>query len=196
MSTGPYTESPNAGNEWARIVRLDTQMNEETLVAEARAGSVEAFSRLIDRDGAVCYRLCFAILRSHADAQDAAQATFVKAWRQLPSLRDVSAWSDWLRRIAVRTAIDTARHNRPRMVWLADSDAAQADPSVALADRMELEAAFVRLSTDDRAVLTLRFYLDLELPQVAAALGVPLGTAKSRLHRALQRLRIALEAVP
>ena len=162
-------------------------------MSEARAGSIDAFSRLIDRDGAVCYRLCFAILRSHADAQDAAQETFVKAWRQLPSLRDVTAWSDWLRRIAVRAAIDTARHNHRQVVWLANSDAMQPDPSVALAARSELETAFARLSADDRAVLALRFYLDLELPRVAEALGIPLGTAKSRLHRALQRLRFALE---
>jgi RNA polymerase sigma factor (sigma-70 family) len=61
------------------------------------------------------------------------------------------------------------------------------------ADRLELVAAFDRLSPDDRAILALRFYADLEIPDAAAALGIPLGTAKSRLHRALGRLREQLE---
>ena len=61
------------------------------------------------------------------------------------------------------------------------------------ADRLELLAAFDRLGPEDRAILALRFYADLEIPDAAAALGIPLGTAKSRLHRALGRLREQLE---
>jgi RNA polymerase sigma-70 factor (ECF subfamily) len=68
-----------------------------------------------------------------------------------------------------------------------------AEPSLPAADRLELMAAFDRLSADDRAILALRFYADLEIPDAAAALGIPLGTAKSRLHRALGRLREQLE---
>jgi RNA polymerase sigma factor (sigma-70 family) len=72
-------------------------------------------------------------------------------------------------------------------------DLSRLEPSVDTADRLELIAAFDRLSPDDRAILALRFYADLEIPDAAAALGIPLGTAKSRLHRALGRLRDQLE---
>jgi RNA polymerase sigma factor (sigma-70 family) len=168
-------------------------MNEEALVAEARAGDIGAFTRLVERDGPACYRVCFAILRSHPDAEDAAQEAFVKAWRQLPGLRDTSAWPDWFRRIAIRAAIDRARRIRPRAQMSAILPTIQPDPSVAVVARNEIEEAFKQLSADDRAILVLRFYLDMDVPHVATALGIPVGTAKSRLHRAIERLRTIVE---
>jgi RNA polymerase sigma-70 factor (ECF subfamily) len=71
-----------------------------------------------------------------------------------------------------------------------------AEPSIHTADRLELIAAFDRLAPDDRAILVLRFFADLEIPDAAAALGIPLGTAKSRLHRALGRLREQMRLEP
>lgn len=77
--------------------------------------------------------------------------------------------------------------------WAGRIDAIAPDHGAAVAARMEIESAFGQLSADDRALLALRFYADLEVPDAAAALGIPLSTAKSRLSRALGRLRIVLE---
>ena len=165
-------------------------MDEESVVLRARAGDREAFGELVHAYGSTTYRLCRAILRSGSDAQDAAQEAFIRAWQQLPTLNDAAAWPGWIRRIAVHTAIDAGRRNRLRSTKLnvASSSLVRAAPSH-LADHEELDDAFSRLSPDDRAILALRFYLDLEVPDAARALGIPLGTAKSRLHRALVRLR-------
>jgi hypothetical protein len=89
----------------------------------------------------------------------------------------------------------TAWHRRRRgmRTWAGRIDAIAPDHGAAVAARLEIEAAFGQLSPEDRALLALRFYADLEVPDAAATLGIPLGTAKSRLSRALGRLRILLE---
>lgn len=166
---------------------------EETVLA-ARAGNVEAFGRLVEADGTAVYRLCYSVLRSHADAEDAAQETFIRAWRELPKLREVAAWQGWLRRIAVRASIDRSRGLRRLREIRSEMKLVGADPAIASDARDEMGRAFGLLTADDRALLALRFYLDLQVPDVAKAMGIPLGTAKSRLHRALERLRHVLEA--
>src|SRR5688572_12970951 len=128
-------------------------MNEEALVADARAGNVDAFGELVDLYGPACYRLCFAVLRSHADAEDAAQETFLKAWRQLPRLREASAWPDWIRRIALRTAIDSARRGRAPALTVSNWTSTQPDLSLEVTARDEMETAFTKLSAADRAIL-------------------------------------------
>ena len=161
----------------------------------AKAGDRAAFGELVDAYGPATYRLCRAILRSQTDAEDAAQEAFIRAWRELPSLRDAAAWPAWLRRISVHVALDASRRNRLRVVKLGLlRPVGSTDHPVPETDQAELETAFARLSVDDRAVLVLRYYVDLEVPDIANALGIPLGTAKSRLHRALARLRTDMEA--
>lgn len=165
----------------------------EALVSQAKAGSVCAFELLVRRDAPATYRLCYSILRSHHDAEEATQDAFVRAWRDLPRLREVTAWRAWLSHIAVRTSIDVARTvTRSRRSVYTDAAVAP-DDAAAMARRQEVGAALMRISPEDRALLALRFYVDLELPQVAEALGIPLGTAKSRLHRTLNRIRPLLE---
>lgn len=157
-------------------------------MAEARAGNIEAFGTLVELTGPTCYRLCYAILRSHADAEDAAQEAFVKAWRQISSLRDVAAWTDWMHRIALHSALDVARRRDRRQVQTR-AITRQEDFAAAVVARTDMETAFLRLSPDDRSVLVLRFYLDLQVPQIATFLHVPMATAKTRLYRAIDRLR-------
>ena len=182
------------GNESGLRAGLFEQMSEEALIERARNGDEEAFGRLVEAYGPATYRLCYAIVRSAAEAEDASQEAFVRAWRELPRLRDASAWPGWLRKIATREAIDEGhRRRRGIRTWAGRIDAIAPDHGAAVATRMEIEAAFARLSVDDRALLALRFYADLEVPDAAATLGIPLGTAKSRLSRALGRLRILLE---
>jgi len=143
------------------------------------------------------FRLSLGIMRHRFDAEDALQEAFVRAWRELPRLRDAERWPAWLRRIVVSSAIDTGRRRKAgRFVPLDYHEPPPvADGSAGLAVRDEVARAMERLDANDRALLVLRFGHDLELPDVAAALVIPLGTAKSRLHRALGRMRKELESI-
>jgi len=161
----------------------------------AQAGDQDAFVALLDGAAGQAYRLARVIVRDDLMAQDAVQEASIRAWRDLPRLRDPEKWPQWYRRIAVRAAIDQARREAgERHLALDPLPASRADASESIARRDELAVALRRLSPDDRALLALRFAADLEVPDIAEALGIPLGTAKSRLHRALAKLRTELEA--
>jgi RNA polymerase sigma-70 factor (ECF subfamily) len=145
----------------------------------ARGGDEEAFARLVDLEAPAAYRLALSIVRSPAEAEDAVQDAFVQAWRRIDSLHDPDRWSAWFRRLLVRCALDLEfAVDVPRL-----------EPSPHPAEWLALISAFDRLDPSDRAILSLRFFADLDMEDVATALGVPLGTAKSRLHRSLGRLR-------
>jgi RNA polymerase sigma factor (sigma-70 family) len=171
--------------------------NQQDLVIAAQAGDGDAFMDLVRLETPEAYRLSLAVLRHPHDAEDALQEAFVRAWRELPRLRDLDRWPAWFRRIAVNAAIDTGRRKKAiRIVPLGFHEPPPApDASAGFAARDEVAQAMANLDANDRALLALRFGHDLELPDVAAALGIPLGTAKSRLHRALGRMRKELEKV-
>jgi RNA polymerase sigma-70 factor (ECF subfamily) len=167
------------------------------LVIAARAGDGDAFMDLVQLETPDAFRLSLAIMRHYFDAEDALQEAFVRAWRELPRLHDPERWQAWFRRIVVSSAIDTGRRkNARRIVPLGYHEPPPAaDGSIGLAARDEVTRAMGHLDANDRALMALRFGHDLELPDVAVALGIPLGTAKSRLHRALGRMRKELESV-
>jgi RNA polymerase sigma-70 factor, ECF subfamily len=164
------------------------------LVMAARAGDRQAFAALVELEAPIALRLAGSILHSESEAQDAAQDAFVRAWHDLPRLRDTDSWTPWFRTIIVRSAID--RYRRLRRLREVDLDAhdtlTTSDPTGAMADRDRIRQALQRLSVDDRTILILRFTEDLEVPVIANTLGIRLGTAKARLHRATMRLRAAL----
>jgi RNA polymerase sigma-70 factor (ECF subfamily) len=166
-------------------------------VERARSGDHAAFAVLA---GAATSRLdgaAWLILRDQEQAKDAVQNALVRAWRNLPTLRDPDRFDAWLNRLLVRACIDEARRlRRHRLtVELTEIDLAAPDRvESSIADRDQLERGFLRLDPEMRAVIVLHHYLDLPLPAVATTLGIPVGTAKSRLHRALHLLRAALDA--
>ena len=170
---------------------------QQDLVERARRGDHDAFAALA---AAAIFRLDAAarlILRDPDQAKDAVQETLVRAWRDLPTLRSPARFDAWLHRLLYRACIDeTRRLRRHRFeVDLNPIDiAVNDDQASSLADRDQLERGFNRLEPEARALIVLHHYLDLPLPEVAIALGIPLGTAKSRLHRALQSMRAALDA--
>jgi RNA polymerase sigma factor (sigma-70 family) len=170
---------------------------QQELVERARRGDHDAFAALA---GAAIFRLDAAarlILRDPDRAKDAVQETLVRAWRDLPTLRNPDRFDAWLHRLLYRACIDEARRlQRHRFdVELTQIDAATIDDTTSsTVDRDQLERGFSRLEPEARALIVLHHYLDLPLPEVAIALGIPLGTAKSRLHRALQAMRAALDA--
>ena len=168
------------------------------LVERARKGDHDAFAELA---GAAISRLdatAWLMLRDADRATDAVQNALVRAWRDLPTLRDPDRFDAWLRRLVVNACIDEIRRIRRRHLDIDITDVSNppsiADETSAIADRDQLERAFGRLDAEERAVIVLHHYLDLPLPEVAATLGIPLGTAKSRLYRGLKTMRAALDA--
>jgi RNA polymerase sigma-70 factor (ECF subfamily) len=160
-----------------------------------------AFRRLADRNLDGAYRLAAVILGDRVEAEDAVHDATVSAWRSFPSLRDLDRFEPWFGRIVVNACRDRLRaraRSRLRVVdlgrELAERDhPAVADTSGAAADRDAVERALEALDPDHRIVVVLRFHADLTVPAIAATLGIPEGTVKSRLHHALGRLRAAME---
>jgi RNA polymerase sigma-70 factor (ECF subfamily) len=170
-------------------------VDQRELVERARRGDHDAFAVLA---GAFVARLDAAarlILRDHELARDAVQEGFLHAWRNLPTLRDPDRFEAWLRRLIVRSCIDSIRHRgrRPIEVELSPVDGPPTpDFASAIADRELLDEALRRLDPEWRAIVVLHYYLGLPLPEAAATLGIPIGTAKSRLHRSLAAMRLTI----
>jgi RNA polymerase sigma-70 factor, ECF subfamily len=170
---------------------------ERELVERARQGDHDAFAALA---GAAISRLdgaAWLILRDPEQAKDAVQNALVRAWRDLPTLRDPDRFDAWLNRLVVNACIDEARRlRRHRMdVELHVIEAPTPERvEAAIADRDQLERGFRRLTPDQRAILVLQHYNGLSLAEIADVLGIPIGTAGSRLHHATRALRAALDA--
>lgn len=164
------------------------------LVAAARQGDRAAFEALLEADAPVAHRVILGIVHQPSDAEDVLQETMIRAWRDLPKLREPTHWPGWFRRIAVRAAFDHGRSAaRQRATGLLrDVPEAHSDETGSVDQRDEVLDALRGLPDRERALLALRFGADLAMPDVADALGIPLGTAKSRLHRSLDRLRDSL----
>lgn len=168
------------------------------LVERARSGDHEAFSELARASFARLYGAARLILRDQDRAQDAVQEALVLAWKHVRAIRDPEAWDAWLYRLTVRACYRLARTARRRDVLELRVDAdldlrpAGHDFTGPLAERDRLGRELGRLPVDQRAVMVLHFYLDLPLTEAAAILDIPVGTAKSRLHRGLETLRGAL----
>jgi RNA polymerase sigma-70 factor (ECF subfamily) len=146
------------------------------------------------------YRLSFAILADEADARDAAQETFVTAWRQIGRLRDADRFDAWLQRIAVNAARMTHRARRRRGVReipssrVAGVDGLPATASPAEADAATLDSALRRLPLEQRSILVLHHLEGHAVAVLAEILEIPVGTVKSRLHTARQALQAAIDA--
>jgi RNA polymerase sigma-70 factor, ECF subfamily len=166
------------------------------LVDRARHGDREAFAVLAG--GAVdrLYGIARHILRDAELAEDATQDALVRAWRDLPALRDAERFDAWLYRLLMNACADVGRRRRR---WRAEITVVSTEPSeldraTELADRDELERGLRRLTDAQRSILVLSFYIGLSPGEVANALDIPVGTAKSRLHYAIDALRAALAA--
>jgi RNA polymerase sigma-70 factor, ECF subfamily len=167
------------------------------IVDQARQGDEEAFGALVREVGDRCIFIAHRILRDADLAEDAVQVALVQAWRELPSLRDLDRFEAWLHRILVRACYAEAKRSRrfaSAVVLLETDRGAPADELLTVHDRDQLDRGFRRLPPDQRAVLVFRYALGLTVPEVADHLGIPLGTAKSRLSYATTAIRAALEA--
>ena len=181
---------------------LEGRPTEDTeLVERARDGDVSAYEELILRYQSIATRVAYVITRSAADAEDAAQDAFVRAYYALPRFRSGAAFRPWLIAIVANQARDKLRARGRReglALRLAEArpsgDAAPSPEVAAFADedhRMVVDA-LNRLPERDRQVLAYRYFLDLSEAEMAAAMRVARGTVKSRLARAQERLRALL----
>jgi RNA polymerase sigma-70 factor (ECF subfamily) len=167
------------------------------LVESAQHGDQAAFVDLIRTRVDRLYATAHRILRDVDRAEDALQDALVIAWRDLRGLRDPDRFDAWLHRLVVRVCIDQATRERRRIANLrvlpVDGPAAS-DDLLTLADRDQLERGFRRLSPEQRAILVLRHFHGYAPSEIAETLGIPPGTARSRLHHAHRAMRAALEA--
>ena len=166
------------------------------LVEAAQRGDHDAFEALAIGAADRLFVIARLILRDAHLAEDAVQEALVHAWRDLPRLRDPERFDAWLRRLLVNACADQGRHRRR---WSAEIQIVRVEPATndatgSMADRDQLERGFRRLKPEQRAAVVLHFYLGLTLAEVADTLGIPEGTAKSRLHYATETLRAALDA--
>jgi len=167
------------------------------MVERARRGDREAFGSLVGLTSDRLYALATRILRDADLAEDALQSAFITMWRQIPTLRDPDRFEAWARKLLVHACYAEARRRR---AWASNvrvlpaEGPAGPDEILSVADRDALDRAFRRLTVEQRAVFILHHHLGLPLVEIADTLGVPAGTARSRLHYATRALRAAIEA--
>ena len=172
-------------------------MDQRDLVERAGRGDHDAFAVLVNASIPRLEAVARLILRDHELARDAVQDAFIRAWRDLPGLRDPDRFDAWLHRLIVNACLDTLRKRRRRPMEVELTPLLPpsiADETGTVIDRDQLERAFRQLDPAQRAVLVLHYYVGMSVPQVAETLGVPLGTAQSRLARALATMRSTLGA--
>lgn len=154
-----------------------------------------AFAELADNHLAAAYRLARAILLDPVAAEDVTHDAFITAWRHWGQLRDPSRFEPWFDRILVNTCRNHLRRHRTVSFVRDVSPELRVDPAepiVAALDRDVIGAAMARLAPDQRVVIALRFFRDLTVEDIAGRLGIPVGTAKSRLHYGLRALRATI----
>jgi RNA polymerase sigma-70 factor (ECF subfamily) len=167
------------------------------LVERARHGDKDAFASLVSSSIDGCYALAYRILRDPHRAQDATQQALLGAWRDLPTLRDIDRFDAWLHRLVVHACYTEARGERrhaARVRVLQTDLPTSPDVARSVAARDDLDHAFRQLSPEQRAVVVLHHHLGYPLTEIAETLGIPVGTARSRLHYAVRQLRTALDA--
>jgi RNA polymerase sigma factor (sigma-70 family) len=198
-SAGP---EPAAREACTRSTVEDRPLDEAQLVARAKRGDSEAFGEIVQRHQAVAFRTAWLVTGSAPEAEEAAQDAFVKAFHALRRFREGAPLRPWLLAIVANEARNrrAATGRRECLALRAAAErrpgGAVPSPEAALLDserRSELLAAVERLAVPDRMVIACRYFLDLSEAETAAALDCARGTVKSRLSRALARLRTQLE---
>ena len=170
---------------------------DQDLVVRVQKGDQRAFEELTVADHPRLFRLAYGILRDHQLAEDATQQASLDIWRDIRRLRDPTKFAGWSYRLLVHAC---HREAQRKPGWLPEAAVPPArepravDDFGAVLDRDQLERGFRHLSVDHRAVIVMRYLLDLSPEQVAETLGIPRRTVYSRLKRAILAMRAAVEA--
>jgi len=171
------------------------------LVEQAQEGDVDAFTQLMRLSAPRLTSVAYLILNDTERAKDAVQDALVKAWRDMGALRDPDAWDAWIRRLTVNICLQVARRDKRRTVLERQAAPAPSamsidDATVDVTEREWILSELNRIDIDQRSVLVLHYYLDLPMREVAETIGIPMGTASSRLHRGLEALRASMNSTP
>lgn len=165
-------------------------MIDELLVKKAAKGDSTAFLKLSKQYQDGLYKTAFGILGNEHDAADAVQEALLKSYRDVKKLRNPQFFKSWLYRILVNRCIDIIRQRQRitpvEQIWLPDTIEHSSDT------KLDVSQAVAALDDQHRVVVVLRFFQDMTLNDIATVLDCPVGTVKSRLHRALQKLRVNL----
>jgi RNA polymerase sigma-70 factor (ECF subfamily) len=167
-------------------------VDQRRLVERAREGDHDAFAELVRGAVAPLDTAARLILRDPELARDAVQEALIRAWRDLRSLRDPDRFDAWVYRLTVNACLDQARRRRRRPLEVEVTPLftpSTPDPAIAVTDRALVDDVLRRLDEPGRAIVVLHYFLGLPLTDVAVSLGIPIGTVKSRLHRALVEMR-------
>ena len=172
-------------------------MEESELIMLARRGDREAFRGLVEIYAGLAGRTARVLLHDPADAEDAAQEAWLDAWRAMPRFRADEPFRPWLLTLVANRCRMKSRRRRPQTTPYSDEFAEMGSDSPAWASHasdydVELHEALGELDGEQREALALRYYADLSLAEIAEVTGTPLGTVKSRLHRAIISLRARL----
>ncbi len=173
-------------------------MTDEQAILRCQDGEREAFRHLVDQYKNVLYGTALLMVRNPALAEEQVQEAFLAAWRGIQGFRPGRPFKPWIIRILVNKIVSLRRTRAIPTVPLEDHDRPDELPHPAEAvqaqvDRQAIGQALAGLAPDHREVIVLRYFADLTVPELAETIGVPLGTVKSRLHRALGRLRDELK---
>ena len=172
-------------------------MDQRSLVQRAMRGDHDAFAVLVRGTIGRLDSAARLILRDPELARDAVQDGLTKAWRDLRQVRDPDHFEAWLYRLTVNCCLEAVRRRRRRPIEVeitALETPHVPDLAASVADRELVDGILRRLDARERAIVVLHYYLGLPLTEVAGCLGIPVGTVKSRLHRALGDMRVQLQA--
>jgi len=199
----PREGGPHDGQSRSSEIAIEL-LDDRATVEAVLAGDRDAFRRLVDREGPAVVRACYRVLGDVHEAEDAAQEAFVTAYGALATWRRDGTFGAWLTRIAVRIALRRAQKRKP-VAWIEPGDpgtgivadlAGGIDPAAAMlrAERDgDVRRALAGLDEPYRETVSLRFFGELTLAEIAAETGRPIPTVKTHLRRGLLRLRASLE---
>jgi RNA polymerase sigma-70 factor (ECF subfamily) len=172
-------------------------VDQRQLVERAKRGDHDAFAELVHAAITELDTVARLILRDRELARDAVQDGLIRAWRDLQSLRDPDRFDAWVYRLTVNACLDQARRRRRRPIEVEIAplyEPLEPDPAISVADRVLVDGVLRRLDERGRAIVVLHYFVGLPLREVAATLDIPVGTVKSRLHRALGEMRVEATA--
>ncbi len=185
-----------------------TNLSDEKLVEMAVSSDSEAFGEIVRRWERKIFALCFGMLGREDDARDAAQETFIAAYRSISSFRGEAKVSSWLHRIAINQCLTVKRRAKTRSEEFLDDSGegekifiAPAHRSPARATEQSERLTLVRqavgsLPVDLRQVIVMKEFEEMTFQEISDTLELPLSTVKSRLYTALRQLRMKLERLP
>ncbi len=189
------------GDEHGQLTGRGQKLDERATVVRAQQGDHEAYGSLVRQYEEPAFRAAYLIVRDEAEAKDVAQEAFIRAYKSLHRFDESRPFRPWLLRIVTNQAINTVRSARRRETM---NERYEREPTLhgtvptpeTTAERAELARrvweAVSTLKPDEQKLIYLRYFLDSSEEETATAIGTPRGTVKSRLHRALRRLRVVI----